>query len=762
MIQPEFVLTTGDLTHALLNGRSEQNYEEWKFYMNTLEKNGLYKSDFWFDLKGNHDSFNVKGMNEKKNYFKDFSVSRQFDNNSIITHIHKTKRSSYKFIGIDATKDVGLMRLFNFFGELNQNKMNSIEFELKKSNDFNQTILFGHYPQSVINSDLTSTGLSLNELSRKYRYLAYLSGHLHTMYSMGTELKAMLDNGHLELESPDFAHENNVRLFAFDNDIMSFIDIKVDDKPKILVTNPKDCRYISELEPLHRMKDNQIRFLLFSQKEHTNIEVYIDGELINAEVDRLKSPVYQTSWDSSKYSSGLHDLKIVVKFDEEEFVQNQKFSLDGTQPNLTFKSFIGRMVLLTNWTFTLRFFYFTFHLFLMISLIFKLGEIKNMKRNIYYFFLFSSIYLLIGPWMFIEIADNVFGAVFTIGLLRIDDYSFIPNVDVIHSFSICAIQNTLARNPTEFKKFTKYVRRNREHALTACAYEPSMINHIDKKLQNVEFYKQAVLSNLKILNELPQDWKYNKELLKSLIPRVRFDRLLLYIDLQFFNTNMAEDCVSLNGESLQYLDPEFRNDREFMLLAVKSFGFCLEYACDEFQNDIAFLKECVKYSPTCFEFIIEELRFNVDFIVELYKVNFQVFKQVKQKPERLILLAVEEHPRYLKFLTKNELNRKNVIDLILRHNQYSFLNSENVKIIENQELCEIVRKNGRIYKILPIEKKYDKRIVLSITDRDMMNHIPNYLKWTDIEVKWHSMMYFKLIRDVRKVENIKFNFIYFD
>ena len=98
----------------------------------------------------------------------------------------------------------------------------------------------------------------------------------------------------------------------------------------------------------------------------------------------------------------------------------------------------------------MRFFYFSFHIFLIISLIFKLGNIGDMKRNVYLFFLFSSIYLLFGPWMFIEVAgkkieknfnlkkisDDVFGAVFTIGILRLDNYSFIPNVDIIHTFSI--------------------------------------------------------------------------------------------------------------------------------------------------------------------------------------------------------------------------------------------------------------------------------------------------------------------------------------
>jgi 3',5'-cyclic AMP phosphodiesterase CpdA len=176
MIQPEFVLATGDLTHALDNRRSGQVLEEWKFYMNTLERNGLYKSDFWYDLKGNHDSFNVEGKNEQNNFYKDYSVSRQFIEKPLMTHVYKTKRASYKFIGLDATKEYGFSRLFNFFGVFNQNAMNSLEAELKKNSQYNQTILYGHYPQAFIESDLTSSGLIMKELSTKYRYLAHLSG----------------------------------------------------------------------------------------------------------------------------------------------------------------------------------------------------------------------------------------------------------------------------------------------------------------------------------------------------------------------------------------------------------------------------------------------------------------------------------------------------------------------------------------------------------------------------------------------------------
>jgi hypothetical protein len=256
------------------------------------------------------------------------------------------------------------------------------------------------------------------------------------MYNFGRELKAYLNDGHFELESHDFAHENSVRIFAFDNGILSFKDVQVDDTPKILITNPKDCRYLSDLEPLHKMKDNQIRFLIFSKKDYSSLKVFIDNKLVTGVIEKLKSSVYQLKWDSKFYSQGIHEIRIEMTIDGEMTTTTQQFSLDGSIPLLSWNHMIGRIVLLTNWSFVIRFFYFSFHFFLIFSLIFQLGHIDQMKSEIYYFFLSYSIYLLFGPWIFIEISDNVFGAIFTTGILRLDTFEFIPNVDLINSFTI--------------------------------------------------------------------------------------------------------------------------------------------------------------------------------------------------------------------------------------------------------------------------------------------------------------------------------------
>jgi hypothetical protein len=256
------------------------------------------------------------------------------------------------------------------------------------------------------------------------------------MYNFGRELKAYLNNGHYELESHDFAHENSVRIFAFDNGILSFEDVQVDDKPKILITNPKDCRYMSELEPFHKMGGGQIRFLIFSKKDFSKLSVFIDNKPMKGVVEKLQSSVFQLKWDSQFYLQGIHEIRIEMTIDGEKTIKIQQFSLDGSIPSLSWSHIIGRLVLLTNWPFVFRFFYFSFHFFLIFSLIFKLGNINNMRKEIYYFFLFYSIYLLFGPWIFIEISDNVFGAIFTTGILRLDSFEFIPNVDLINSFTI--------------------------------------------------------------------------------------------------------------------------------------------------------------------------------------------------------------------------------------------------------------------------------------------------------------------------------------
>ena len=98
-LKPAFVVVTGDLTDAkdqhLLS--SKQYREEWVSYHTILmDSHILNKPNFWFDMRGNHDCFNIG--DEDANMYKVYSVAKQegwiFD--------YHTEFGFYKFIALDA------------------------------------------------------------------------------------------------------------------------------------------------------------------------------------------------------------------------------------------------------------------------------------------------------------------------------------------------------------------------------------------------------------------------------------------------------------------------------------------------------------------------------------------------------------------------------------------------------------------------------------------------------------------------------------
>ncbi|CAG8657860.1 7384_t:CDS:2, partial [Dentiscutata heterogama] len=101
VISPSFVLVTGDLTDGKEQyyGRSGQNVDEWATYQTALQESGvLDRPNFWYDMRGNHDCFNVRSWDSEQNLYKQYSVvkKRGFD-----FMVEKTF-GRYRFIGIDA------------------------------------------------------------------------------------------------------------------------------------------------------------------------------------------------------------------------------------------------------------------------------------------------------------------------------------------------------------------------------------------------------------------------------------------------------------------------------------------------------------------------------------------------------------------------------------------------------------------------------------------------------------------------------------
>lgn len=148
---------------------------------------------------------------------------------------------------------------------------------------------------------------------------------------------------------------------AVDHDIVSFVDtsilpegVKYKDpkaqefldrgkpKPLILITNPKDSRYIvPRHEPVDRIKSSShIRFLVFSDRKIIETSVTIDGSKLGTHNARFSGnpdiPLWSIKWDPSNYfDKSTHILNVTVIDEDYESASHQTiFRLDNIRPSL--------------------------------------------------------------------------------------------------------------------------------------------------------------------------------------------------------------------------------------------------------------------------------------------------------------------------------------------------------------------------------------------------------------------------------------------
>ncbi|KAK6182281.1 hypothetical protein SNE40_009998 [Patella caerulea] len=445
IIKPELVITTGDLVDAKLPDfvSSTQFIEEWVEYKKILQICEEYTTAKWLDIRGNHDAFDVPDLESPRNYYREYS--KQGPNHlTSYSYTHTTKYGKYSFIGVDACPDPGPKRPFNFFGQLNTDKLNDLAKLSEEKKDSNLTIWFGHYPTSVIVEDPPG----IKHVMRKG--VVYLCGHLHTLLGLVPSMYTRQKTGTLELELGDWRDNRMYRLLAVDNDLLSFVDMKISDWPVVLITNPKNSQYQNgRHEPLHIMKTStHIRFLVFSNGDITSAIVSIDDTKLGS-AQNTDGPLYTIAWDPSRYTKNMHIISVVVtdSLGNKREVK-QPFSLDGS--TTTGFGFLPRLILMLNISVVGKMWFGGFVFFLTFFLT-SLRQCGNIRRyflegegkicyifNIWMFKLWLTsrtnftyyatigfiLYVTFGPWFIGDLLGEYTGCVFVWGIFIKD--TFLP------------------------------------------------------------------------------------------------------------------------------------------------------------------------------------------------------------------------------------------------------------------------------------------------------------------------------------------------
>ncbi|XP_077965818.1 transmembrane protein 62-like [Styela clava] len=429
IIKPGVVLVTGDLTDAKSKNKvdSEQYEEEWKTYSKIIEETKVTEKYVWLDIRGNHDAFDVSKINDpKSNPYLKYSG----DKGKLSSNVYKIIKpyGTYSFIPVDATMIPGPRRPYNFAGYLTEERMKKLEkFKLETAGS-NSTIWYSHYPTSSITS--ASPGIA-NLVGQ--RGGVYLSGHLHKLQGLADTLYAVNGKGFLELELGDWRSNRMYRILAIDHDMISFTDLRYNQWPAIVLTNPKNSKFMMpNTEPMGRIsKSSHIRFLIFDPWQIEKVEVKIDGKLLADTAYQVQgSSLWVCRWDTGLYKTGTHGISITVADSQgNKKTLNQQFSLDSTWE--LYFDHVAAFVLLTDFS-TLFFYGFcAVSLCYIISILImrfhhcdSTSILMVTKCNVlmrddhfYYGAMLFAVNLICGPWFVGELLRGNIGICFSFGLL---------------------------------------------------------------------------------------------------------------------------------------------------------------------------------------------------------------------------------------------------------------------------------------------------------------------------------------------------------
>ncbi len=324
----------------------------------------------------------------------------------------------------------GPNRISNFFGVMRKNDTRLLHRLIEQSGSSHHTLFFGHYPTSVIS---TSGSQNMRQILSDQ---IYLCGHLHTGFGMLTQLYNRHSTGLVELELGDWKDYRRYRIVAFDQGFFSFADASYHEESGntiIVVTNPKDPRFVTAKEPYAAIRDTKtVRALIFSDIEIETVVLKLpDGDSFSVMTrDNITGGLFTAPWDPSRYKTGLQELKIRVTLSDGSLVEESRpFSLDGSQQ--VFNSWAA-VILSANWLRLTALLFYSLTLLIVIVLVISritvLGGLSALARvnSIFIPLVASSVYWGLFPWALGQVLNNRLGLIFAWGILLVDDLTFCP------------------------------------------------------------------------------------------------------------------------------------------------------------------------------------------------------------------------------------------------------------------------------------------------------------------------------------------------
>lgn len=253
---------------------------------------------------------------------------------------------------------------------------------------------------------------------------------------------------------------------ALDHGLFSFVDVRFNTWPVILIINPKHSMYHQPMRESSSLTLNSshVRVLVWSPTQLKTVSARIDASNHWLQMRHVKGPLYVLEWNPKEYVLGLHSLEVMaIDADGRERKVEQPFSLDGSHPSF---DFWPRVLLMSNISSVFQFLFgCSVCLVIVVLCIFKYFHYvvaRNKQKNIcrggifrWRFvraivrkvWLFTAVdlvfwpvviymlYLPIGPWLVGELLDNQYGVIFSWGTFVYS--SFLPgSLTFAYGFSL--------------------------------------------------------------------------------------------------------------------------------------------------------------------------------------------------------------------------------------------------------------------------------------------------------------------------------------
>jgi len=331
VFKPLAVICSGDLTEAkeIEHIKAHQNEQEWRIYSDAVQNRNPPNVP-WLDIRGNHDNFNVLNRQSDQNFFSNYSESGRHNNLRSYRRTISKNGTTFNFVALDATWEIGMNYPFNFVGYFDQKERESLQKMTQNLTKDEVNIFFGHYPTSVV----TQNGFIRDLLSKS---MVYLCGHLHDLGPFKMRDMYTFHKGKdLELELVDWKYKRAFRVLAVDNGRLSFTDVRYNEWPVILPTWPKAHNFIlsGKEPPVDQNPGKLIKILVFSPPHlHVkSVEVSIDGGTNRWMNIVASGPLYTAPWKPENYKNGLHKMVVTV-IDEKDNVKTheQVFTLNPSE-----------------------------------------------------------------------------------------------------------------------------------------------------------------------------------------------------------------------------------------------------------------------------------------------------------------------------------------------------------------------------------------------------------------------------------------------